>query len=247
LADALYSQIVTTVPVSSTRVAEASKLLENIYRSVNIAMVNEMKIILNAMDIDIWEVIAAAKTKPFGFQAFYPGPGLGGHCIPIDPYYLSWKAKEFDRTARFIELAGEVNTQMPYYVVGKVAKALNHIGQAIKGAKILILGLAYKKDVGDYRESPSIKLLEILKEQGAQVNYHDPFVPQIKGIRANKDLDIKSLDLNANFLSEQDCVLIATDHSNIDYAFIGEHAKLVVDTRNAMAKVGPTQAKVVKA
>jgi UDP-N-acetyl-D-glucosamine dehydrogenase len=247
MANALYSQIVTTIPVSSPKVAEAAKLLENIYRSVNIAMVNEMKTILTAMDIDIWEVIAAARTKPFGFQAFYPGPGLGGHCIPIDPFYLSWKAKEFDRTARFIELAGEINTQMPYYVVEKVAKALNHFGKAIKGAKILIFGLAYKKDVGDYRESPAIKLFEILERQGASVDYHDPFVPQIKGIRANKDLDIRSVELSETLLARQDCVLIATDHSSSDYALIGRHAKLIVDTRNAMAKVGPTRAKVVKA
>jgi len=232
VAIALYGQIVEkTVPVSSTRVAEASKLLENIYRAVNIALVNELKMLFDRMDIDIWEVIEAAKTKPFGFQAFFPGPGLGGHCIPIDPFYLTWKAREYDFATRFIELAGEINTDMPYYVVNKIIEALNENGKSISGAKILILGLAYKRDVDDVRESPSLKLIELLREKGAKIDYNDPYVPKAPKLRGHK-LEGDSVPLTEESLSECDCVLVATDHSDYDPAFIIEHSKLVVDARN---------------
>ncbi len=235
LADALYSSIVVkTVPVSSTRVAEATKLLENIYRAVNIALVNEMKVLLDRMGVNVWEVIEAAKTKPFGFQAFYPGPGLGGHCIPIDPFYLTWKAREFDLSTRFIELAGEVNTSMPYYVVNKTIEALNERGKSIKGAKVLILGLAYKKDIDDIRESPSLKLMEIFEKRGARVDYNDPFVPRTHKMRLY-DFKKKSIKLTERNLARYDCVVIATDHSTYDYEFIVKHSKLVIDTRNATA------------
>jgi len=237
VAKALYDTIIMkTVPVSSTRVAEATKLLENIYRSVNIALVNELKVLFDKMGIDIWEVIEAAKTKPFGFQPFYPGPGLGGHCIPIDPFYLTWKAREYDFATRFIELAGEINTDMPYYVVRKTIDALNDHGKSIKGAKILILGLAYKKDVDDVRESPSLKLIELLLEYGAQVDYNDPHVPAMKKMRKYK-FPMKSVPLTAECLKKYDCLLVSTDHSAYDYDFIARHSALVVDTRNAMKAV----------
>ncbi|MFH1727768.1 MAG: nucleotide sugar dehydrogenase [Pseudomonadota bacterium] len=242
---ALYEQIVKPIPVSTTRVAEATKLLENIFRSVNIAMVNEMKTIFTEMDIDVWEVIEAAKTKPFGFYPFYPGPGLGGHCIPIDPFYLSWKAKEYDIPARFIELAGEINTKMPYYVVDRISNALNEESKAIKNSKILILGAAYKKDVDDIRESPTLKLIEILREKGACVSYHDPYLPEITETR-EYSINMKSVELNEANLKNQDCVLISTNHSSMDYNLIGEHAKLVVDTRNAMKDI-KGKALVIKA
>jgi UDP-N-acetyl-D-glucosamine dehydrogenase len=232
-ADALYSAVVEkTVPVSSTRVAEAAKLLENIYRAVNIALVNELKLLFDRMEIDIYEVIEAAKTKPFGFQAFYPGPGLGGHCIPIDPYYLTWKAREYDFHTRFIELAGEINTNMPYYVVGKVADGLNRQGKCITGAKILILGLSYKKDIDDTRESPSLKLMELLAEKGAHVDFNDPYIPRTKKMRMY-DLKKSSVPLTAETIASYDCLVVATDHSCYNYDFILEHALLVVDTRNA--------------
>ncbi|OGW35098.1 MAG: UDP-N-acetyl-D-glucosamine dehydrogenase [Nitrospirae bacterium GWD2_57_9] len=233
VADALYSAVVErTVPVSSTRVAEAAKLLENIYRAVNIALVNELKLLFDRMEIDIYEVIEAAKTKPFGFQAFYPGPGLGGHCIPIDPYYLTWKAREYDFHTRFIELAGEINTNMPYYVVGKVADGLNAQGKCVTGSKILILGLSYKKDIDDTRESPSLKLMELLAEKGATVDFNDPYIPQTKKMRMY-DLKKSSVALTPGNLKRYDCIVVATDHSCYDYSFILEHAQLVVDTRNA--------------
>ncbi len=233
-ADALYSAVVEkTVPVSSTRVAEAAKLLENIYRAVNIALVNELKMLLDRMDIDIYEVIEAAKTKPFGFQAFYPGPGLGGHCIPIDPYYLTWKAREFDFQTKFIELAGEINTNMPYYVVGKVADGLNRQGKCITSSKILVLGLSYKKDIDDTRESPSLKLIELLTEKGARVDFNDPYIPQTKRMRMY-DLKKNSVPITAESIKSYDCVVVATDHSCYDYEFILKHAPLVVDTRNAI-------------
>lgn len=233
-ANELYSSVVTkTVPVSSTRVAEAAKLLENIYRAVNIAMVNELKMLFERMDIDIFEVIDAAKTKPFGFQAFYPGPGLGGHCIPIDPFYLTWKAREHDFHTKFIELAGEINTHMPYYVVEKVTGALNARKKTITGAKILVLGLAYKKDIDDTRESPSLKLLELLSEQGAHVDFNDPYIPRTKKMR-HYDFKMNSVPVTDKTLKNYDCVVVATDHSCYDYSFILKHAKLVVDTRNAM-------------
>jgi UDP-N-acetyl-D-glucosamine dehydrogenase len=233
-AKALYDSIViNTVPVTSTKVAEATKLLENIYRAVNIALVNEMKMLFDRMGIDIWEVIEASKTKPFGFQAFYPGPGLGGHCIPIDPFYLTWKAKEYNFPTRFIELAGEINTSIPLYVVNKIADALNERGKSIKGSKILILGLAYKKDVDDVRESPSLELIELLKNKGAKVDYNDPYVPRTHKMR-RYDLKMSSVPLTEKNLKRYDCVVISTNHSLYDYGFIAKHSRLIVDTRNAM-------------
>ena len=230
-ASALYNSIFDrVVPVSSPRVAEMTKLLENIYRCVNIALVNELKLLCLRMGIDIFEVIQAASTKPFGFQPFYPGPGLGGHCIPIDPFYLSWKAKEFDFHTRFIELAGEVNLSMPYHVVSSVAKALNSRKQALNGSKVLVLGLAYKKDIDDLRESPSLTIIELLQQEGAEVSYNDPLFPTV-GRGRKYDLEMKSTPLNQ--IEEFDCVLIVTDHSSYDYRDIVRRAKLVVDTRNA--------------
>lgn len=231
-AEALYDQVIErTVPVSSTRVAEASKLLENIYRAVNIALVNELKMLFDRMGIDTYEVIEAAKTKPFGFQAFYPGPGLGGHCIPIDPFYLTWKAREYDFHTKFIELAGEINTSMPYYVVQKTIEALNEEGKSINGARVLVMGLAYKKGVNDPRESPSFKIIELLKEKGADVDYNDPYIPKAPRMRKHK-LNNASIQLTSENLGGYDCVVIATDHPEYDPEFIVQHSKLVVDTRN---------------
>ncbi len=231
---ALYdSVVVKTVAVSSTRSAEATKLLENIYRSVNIAMINELKMIFDRMDIDIWEVIDAAKTKPFGFQAFYPGPGLGGHCIPIDPFYLTWKAREHGYHTKFIELAGEINTHMPYYVVERITNALNDRKKTLRSSKVLVLGLAYKKDIDDTRESPSLKLIELLMDKGARVDFNDPYIPRTKKMRMY-DLKKSSVTVTKDSLKKYDCVVIATDHSAYDYAFILKHASLIVDTRNAM-------------
>jgi UDP-N-acetyl-D-glucosamine dehydrogenase len=207
-----------------------TKLLENIYRCVNIALVNELKQLCHRMGIDIFEVIDAAKTKPFGFQAFYPGPGLGGHCIPIDPFYLSWKAKQYDFRTKFIELAGEVNVAMPYYVVDKTVEALNEQSKALKGTKILVLGLAYKKDVDDLRESPSLTIIELLKDRGAIVSYNDPFFPYV-GRGRHYDLDMHGVPLDN--LAQYDCVLIVTDHSDYDYARIVDESKLIIDSRNA--------------
>lgn len=230
-ASALYNSIFNrVVPVSSPATAEMTKLLENIYRCVNIALVNELKLLSLRMGIDIFEVIQAASTKPFGFHPFYPGPGLGGHCIPIDPFYLSWKAREFDFHTRFIELAGEINSGMPYHVVASVTKALNQRRQAINGAKVLVLGLAYKKDIDDLRESPSLTIIELLQNQGAIVSYHDPFFPFV-GRGRKYDLQMKSTPLNE--LEEFDCVLIVTDHSSYDYPDIVRRSRLVVDSRNA--------------
>jgi UDP-N-acetyl-D-glucosamine dehydrogenase len=244
LAVALYSNVtIQTVPVSSTKVAESAKILENIYRAVNIALVNELKVLFDKMGIDIWEVIEAAKTKPFGFQAFYPGPGLGGHCIPIDPFYLTWKAREYDFQTRFIELAGEINTSMPYYVVNKTIEALNANGKTIKGAKILILGVAYKKDVDDMRESPALKIITLLQEKGADVNYNDPYIPEIPPLRKYQ-LKMKSIALNKESLSSYDAVIITTDHSVYEPDFILENAKLIIDTRNLIKN---KNSKVVKA
>lgn len=243
---ALYEKVFErVVPVSTVDAAEASKLLENIFRSVNIALVNEMKVLFDRMDIDVWEVIEASSTKPFGYMPFYPGPGLGGHCIPIDPFYLAWKAKEFDFSTRFIELAGEINTQMPYYVVNKTTEALNDRGKPVKGAKILILGAAYKKDVDDIRESPALKIISLLKEQGADVIYHDPYIDCIADNRKYPDLVMSSVELNSLVLAEQDCVMVLTAHSTIDYAWVLEHSKLVVDTRNVLA--GVIDQKIIKA
>lgn len=231
LACALYGSIFNrTVPVSAPAVAEMTKLLENIYRCVNIAMVNELKLLCLRMGINIWEVIDAASTKPFGFHPFYPGPGLGGHCIPVDPFYLSWKAEELDFHTRFIELAGEINTSMPYHVVDAVSSALNHHGQTLPGAKILILGVAYKKDVDDLRESPALTIIEHLRKQGVLVSYNDPYIPFV-GQGRKYDLHMQSAPLTD--LQQYDCVLIVTDHSEYDYQHIVSESRLVVDTRNA--------------
>jgi len=246
---ALYGKTIDNlVPVSSCRVAEATKLLENIFRSVNIALVNELKLVYGAMGIDIWEVIEAAKTKPFGFMPFYPGPGLGGHCIPIDPFYLTWKAREYGEHTRFIELAGEINTRMPEHVVRVVADALNTQCKAIKGSKILILGLAYKPNVDDERESPSYVLMKLLAERGAQVGYYDPYVPTIKLTREHPEFAGKeSIEWNRAIIETFDLVLIATNHSSVNYHELGDWAQCIVDTRNAMACVDLPAEKVWKA
>lgn len=247
LAVSLYEPIVDgVVPVSGTRVAEACKILENTYRAVNIALVNELKSVFAVMGIDIWEVIAAAKTKPFGFQAFYPGPGLGGHCIPIDPFYLTWAARRYGLNTRFIELAGEINTAMPQYVVERIAEALNDEGKAVKGSRICVLGVAYKKDVDDPRESPAFTVLELLQDRGAVVSYNDPHVPVLPRMRHHR-LRLNSQVLSPDFLENQDCVVIVTDHSAYDYDAVVRHARLVVDTRNATANCAATGARVVKA
>jgi UDP-N-acetyl-D-glucosamine dehydrogenase len=231
LAAALYGSIFNrTVPVSSPAAAEMTKLLENIYRCVNIALVNELKLLCLRMGLDIWEVIGAASTKPFGFHPFYPGPGLGGHCIPVDPFYLSWKAKEWDFRTRFIELAGEININMPYHVLASVSGALNRHRKSLNGAKVLVLGVAYKKDIDDLRESPSLTIIELLQKDGAQVSYHDPYFPFI-GKGRKYDLQMKCAELTN--LGQYDCVLIVTDHSDYDYRRIVDEAQLVVDTRNA--------------
>jgi UDP-N-acetyl-D-glucosamine dehydrogenase len=247
VATALYGAALDeVVPVSSCTVAEAAKLLENIYRAVNIAMVNELKTLFIRMGIDVWEVIEAAKTKPFGFTAFYPGPGLGGHCIPIDPFYLTWKARQYELNTRFIELAGEINTAMPEYVVARVGEALNEAAKPIKGSDILVLGIAYKKDVDDMRESPSIVLIELLQKKGAMVSYNDPLVLQIPPMR-DHDLQMASREVTQEALEAADCVLVATDHSAYDYKFIGCHAQLIVDTRNTLAAYPQFKDKVWKA
>jgi UDP-N-acetyl-D-glucosamine dehydrogenase len=228
----IYGKVIDKViPVSSTKAAEAAKLLENIYRSINIALVNELKVVFDKMDIDIWEVIKAASTKPFGFTAFYPGPGLGGHCIPIDPFYLTWKAREFDTSSKFIELAGEINTSMPFYVVEKVIHALNDHKKSIKGSKIIILGLAYKKDIDDLRESPSLKLIELLQDHGAKVDYNDDYVTSIPKVR-KYNFNKKSVKITPVYIRKYDLVLLSTEHSYYDYAMILKNAKLIVDTRN---------------
>lgn len=238
LACAMYSQAVAgVVRVSSCEIAEASKVLENIYRAVNIALVNELKVLFDSMGIDVWEVINAAKTKPFGFQAFYPGPGLGGHCIPIDPFYLSWLARKQGLNAKFIELAGEVNRSMPDYVITRLGEALNEQSKAIRGSKICLLGVAYKKDVDDPRESPSFVLLEKLLERGAELTYNDPHVARLPEMRHHRLPAMQSQALTPEFLANQDCVLIATDHSAYDYDEIVRHSQLVIDTRNATANV----------
>jgi UDP-N-acetyl-D-glucosamine dehydrogenase len=247
LSKILYDQvIVQTVPVSSSEAAEATKLLENIFRSVNIALVNEMKMILDRMGIDVWEVIKAASTKPFGFMPFYPGPGLGGHCIPIDPFYLTWKAREYELSTRFIELAGEVNTHMPFYVINKLVDALNSQQKSIKGSKILVLGLAYKKNIDDLRESPTLKLMEIITDKGGQADYHDPYIPRL-GPTRHYSFDKKSVELTEKTLKSYDAVLISTDHSVFDMAFIVKNANLIIDTRNATADFENYVDKIVKA
>lgn len=237
IAVSLYRKAIKqVVPVSSAEVAEAAKLLENIYRAVNIALVNEMKVVLTAMGIDVWEVIAAAATKPFGFQAFWPGPGLGGHCIPIDPFYLTWKAREVGMPTHFIELAGEVNRDMPQYVIERTVLALNDRGKPVKGSRILVLGLAYKPDVDDVRESPSIELIEKLKKLGGLVDYNDPYVPHTHRMR-HHDLHMQSVPLTPDTLKTYDCVLVATHHSAYDWQMIADHAQLIIDTRGIVRKV----------
>jgi UDP-N-acetyl-D-glucosamine dehydrogenase len=248
LATALYSQaIVRTVPVTSCEVAEACKILENTYRSVNIAMVNELKVLFERLGIDVWEVIDAAKTKPFGFQAFYPGPGLGGHCIPIDPFYLSWLARKHELSTRFIELAGEINTSMPRYVIDRVAEALNRIGKPLRGSRIGILGVAYKKDVDDPRESPTFKLMELLQQRGAVISYNDPHIDTLPEMRHYAVPRLASEPLTSEYISSLDCVLVATDHSVYDWEFIVRYARLVVDTRNATQNVRGGREKITKA
>ncbi|MBU2494647.1 MAG: nucleotide sugar dehydrogenase [Bacteroidetes bacterium] len=243
----LYNQaIIQSIPVSSPKTAEATKLLENIYRSVNIALVNELKVVFERMGIDIWEVIEAAKTKPFGYNAFYPGPGLGGHCISIDPFYLSWKAREYDINTKFIELAGEINTNMPYYVIEKSIEALNKHKKSINGSKVLILGASYKKNIDDMRESPSLKLIEILREKGAEVYYHDPYVPELPKSR-HYNFKMKSVKLTSKNLASYDLILLSTDHDEFDYKFIYKHSKLIVDSRNALKIQGLSNGKVFKA
>ncbi len=248
-AKAVYGKAIKTlVPVSSCRAAEATKLMENIFRSVNIALVNELKLVYTAMGIDVWEVIEAAKTKPFGFMAFYPGPGLGGHCIPIDPFYLTWKAREYVQNTRFIELAGEINTAMPEYVVNRVGEALNSQKKSINGSKVLILGLAYKADVDDDRESPSYVLMEHLKHRGATVSYYDPYVPIIRPTREHPQwAGTKSVEWNRATLSSYDLVLISTKHASVNYTELAEWAPCIVDSRNAMSGISTKKGQVWKA
>jgi len=248
LAQSFYEKAITSiVPVDSCEVAEACKILENTYRSVNIAMVNELKILFQKIGIDIWEVIDAAKTKPFGFQAFYPGPGLGGHCIPIDPFYLSWIARKNEIQTKFIELAGEINTSMPLYVVHKLAEALNSKGKPISGSKIGVLGVAYKKDVDDPRESPSFKLMELLGERGADLSYCDPHIPTLPKMRHFDVPNITSQSLTKEYLSSLDCALIATDHTAFDYDLIVANCDVVIDTRNATKNVTDNRDRIWKA
>jgi UDP-N-acetyl-D-glucosamine dehydrogenase len=249
LACAMYAHaVVRVVRTSTLEVAEACKILENTYRAVNIALVNELKVLYDKLGIDVWEVIEAAKTKPFGFQAFYPGPGLGGHCIPVDPFYLTWLARKHGEQTRFIELAGEVNTHMPLYVIGRLAEFLNQERKPINGSKIAILGIAYKKDVDDPRESPSFELLKLLLERGAVVTYNDPHVPSLPAMRHYSNLPaMSSKELTPAYLAEQDCVLIATDHTAYDYDFIVQHSRLVVDTRNATKNVVSHRERIRKA
>jgi UDP-N-acetyl-D-glucosamine dehydrogenase len=244
-AQALYGQAFEkTVVVSSTRAAEMTKILENTYRCVNIALVNELKLLCLRMGIDIWEVIEAASTKPFGFKPFFPGPGLGGHCIPIDPFYLTWKAREYEFPTRFIELAGEINAAMPDHVVTSLRDALNTRKRCLQDARILILGIAYKKDIDDLRESPSLRIIELLKDKGAQVDYHDPYFPRLPRTR-RYDFGMAAVEPTAEALASYDAVLIVTDHSSYDYAAIVRHARLVVDTRNATKEVKQHRDKIV--
>lgn len=246
LATLVYRQVIEEViPVSSSEVAEAAKILENVFRSVNIAMVNELKVVFQRMGIDIWEVIEAAKTKPFGFMPFYPGPGLGGHCIPIDPFYLTWKAREYDTVTRFIELAGEINTNMPYYVVLQTMEALNQDRKSISGSKILLVGMAYKPNIDDLRESPALRIFQLLKEKGADVSYHDPYIPEIKPTREYPQLQgIQSVDLSA--AKDMDAVIIVTNHQDVDYEYLAQNCSLIVDTRNALNTIKSAKARIVK-
>ena len=240
LTSKLYKHIILeTVEVSSMETAEATKLMENIFRAVNIAMVNELKLVLDRMGVNIWEVIDAAKTKPFGFMPFYPGPGMGGHCIPIDPFYLSWKAKEYNTEAKFIELAGEINRKMTENIAQRIGRALNDDKKSIRGSNIMILGVAYKRDIDDIRESPALTIMKLLQFKGANTCYHDPYVKEVNSQ--------KSLELNPKNVNSQDAIIITTDHSNVDYGLIGKHAKLVIDTRNVMANIENPKARVLRA
>ncbi|TYR78277.1 nucleotide sugar dehydrogenase [Priestia megaterium] len=232
----LYKQIVEVIPVSSSTVAEMVKLFENTYRSVNIGLVNELAMLCNRMGINVWEMLDAAFTKPYGIQSFYPGPGVGGHCIPIDPFYLVWKAREYDFSLKFVELAGEINSNMPYFILEKLTYLLNHNNKTLKGSNILILGVAYKKDISDYRNSPAIKIIELLKKSNASVSYHDPLVPEMK-LSSKDGHTLYSLDLSVNNLNTIDAVIIATDHSAFDLDYIVENSCLVLDTRNATRKL----------
>jgi len=247
VAVAMYGAVLDRiVPVSTAQVAEAAKLLENIYRSVNIALVNELKVLFDRMDLDVWEVIEAAATKPFGFTPFFPGPGLGGHCIPVDPFYLSWKARQYDLTTRFIELAGEVNHAMPAFVVQKTMDALNDRGQSLHGARILMMGVSYKRDLDDTRESPALKVMELFKAKGAVVSYHDPYVPTL-GRSRRYDFQIQSQPLTEKTLGDVEAVVITTDHGGIDYGWVVRSSQLVIDTRNATAKVHEHRDRIVRA
>jgi len=247
IAAALYGAVIErVVPVSNARVAEATKLLENIYRSVNIALVNELKVLFDRMGLNVWEVIDAAATKPFGYTPFYPGPGLGGHCIPIDPFYLTWKARQYDLTTRFIELAGEVNRAMPAFVIEKLAEALNERRRSLREAKVLLLGVAYKRDLDDTRESPSLRLMQLLLQKGAEVHYNDPFVPVLKRSR-HYDFGLRSRELTRELLASMDAVVIATDHTSYDYDFVVAASRLVIDTRNATRKVREGRERIVHA
>ncbi len=247
LACALFDTIIVkTIPVSSTQAAEAAKLLENIYRAINIALVNELKMVFTKMDIDIWEVIEAAKTKPFGFTPFYPGPGLGGHCIPIDPFYLTWKAREYEISTKFIELAGEINTYQPYFVVDRVQEVLNKHRKTLNGSKIIILGAAYKKDIDDLRESPTLKLIEIFRRNGAEVDYNDPYIPKISASR-KYNFNMISVELSKENLKKYDILILSTDHSEYDYKFIVANSNLIIDTRNIFSKIGINSSKIWKA
>ncbi len=244
-AEALYtSSISDVITVSSPRVAELSKVFENTYRAVNIALVNELALLCDRMQLSVWEVLEAAKTKPFGIQIFEPGPGVGGHCIPLDPFYLSWKAREYDFSTRFIELAGEINLRMPYFVLDKIGRAFNDRERSIKGAHVLLLGIAYKKDINDERESPALKVFELLEEAGAVVSYHDPFVARVKP-HTFFSREIRSVALTSEVLAQQDCVVITTDHTNVDYQWVVNQSRLVVDSRNATKQVREHRERIV--
>src|SRR6202140_133323 len=246
LASALYQRAIErVVTVGSTQSAEMVKLLENTFRAVNIGLVNEIAMMCDTLGIDVWEVVDAAATKPFGFMPFYPGPGLGGHCIPVDPYYLSWKAREYDFATRFIELAGEVNTAMPYHVVDAIASALNDRQKSLKGSRVLVLGVAYKKDVDDLRESPSLKILELLTTRGAKIDYNDPYFPEIQKLRHYNFEGMKSVQLDPKMLAGYDCALIATDHTSYDYPMIVESSQLVIDSRNATRRIARHRNKII--
>ncbi|NLO90194.1 MAG: nucleotide sugar dehydrogenase [Clostridia bacterium] len=244
IAQCFYAETIThVVPVSSTTVAEMTKIFENTYRAVNIALVNELMMLCDKMNINVWEVVEAAATKPFGIQTFYPGPGVGGHCIPIDPFYLNWKARQYDFQSRFVELAGEINIQVSSYVVGKVVQALNDKGKAVKGSRVLVLGVAYKKDVGDCRESPALRIMKQLKEKGAEVVFFDPYIKEITG--KGRELEVEWVELTEEELVKSDCVVIITDHSNVDYEMVVAGARVLVDTRNATKHVKKGREKII--